>query len=78
MSTRLAIMTKGGKLACQGTSQQIKSDHGMNFNINLTISLDFLEEEIEIVENNNAEEKKRAGSARERGRLPRIVGGGRV
>ena len=68
LSTRLAIMTKGGKLACQGTSQQIKSDHGMNFNINLNISMDFLEEEIEIVEN-DAEEKKRAGSARGGGKI---------
>ena len=40
----------------------------MSFNINLTISMDFLEEEIEIVEN-DAEEKKRAGSARGGGKI---------
>ena len=39
----------------------------MSFNINLTISLAFLEEEIEIVDNHSAEERKRAGAGSARG-----------
>lgn len=36
LSTRLAIMTKGGKLACEGPILKIKNDHGKVFHIDLT------------------------------------------
>ena len=36
LSSRLAIMTKGGKLACEGTTVKIKNDHGKNFHVELT------------------------------------------
>ena len=42
-------MTKGGKLACEGTTLQIKNDHGKNFHIDLTFNSDFvIEEEIDF------------------------------
>ena len=44
----------------------------MNFNINLTISMDFLEEE--IIDNNEEEEKKKESSFAARGgKLPKII-----
>ena len=36
LSSRIAIMTKGGNIVCQGSTGQIKSDHGKSFNVDLT------------------------------------------
>jgi len=40
LSTRLAIMTKGGRLACQGTTLQIKNEHGQIFHVDLSFKTD--------------------------------------
>lgn len=48
LSSRLAIMTKGGKLACQGTTVQIKNDHGKAFHLDIDLNVDDVEEEIDI------------------------------
>ena len=40
LSNRLAIMTKGGHLAVEGTTLQIKNEHGKKFIIDLTFKSD--------------------------------------
>jgi len=37
LSSRLAIMTKGGKLACEGSTLQIKNDHGQILHVTLVV-----------------------------------------
>ena len=41
-------MTKGGVMACAGTTLQIKNDHGKHFHIDLTFKPDGVDEEIDI------------------------------
>lgn len=36
LSSRLAIMTKGGQIVCQNTTVKIKNDYGKNFTVELT------------------------------------------
>ena len=40
LSTRLAIMTKGGHIACHDTTVKIKSDYGKYFTVQLTFKPD--------------------------------------
>ena len=47
LSSRLAIMTKGGKLACQGSTLKIKNDYGQIFHIDLTLKAQQLEDSID-------------------------------
>ena len=48
LSSRLAIMTKGGKLACQGNTLQIKNEHGKCFHVDLTFSEEDIDEDIDM------------------------------
>ena len=50
LSTRLAIMTKGGEMVCKGTTMQIKNDYGTIFHIDLTLKSDQTVPEEEIDE----------------------------
>ena len=40
LSTRLAIMTKGGNIACQDSTLKIKNDYGKYFTVELTFRPD--------------------------------------
>ena len=39
LSSRLAIMTKGGHIAGQGSPAEIKKEHGKSFEIDLAIKI---------------------------------------
>lgn len=47
LSSRLAIMTKGGVLECQGTNIEIKNDLGKSFNVDLTFKSVVIEEDFD-------------------------------
>lgn len=50
MSSRLAIMTKGGKLACQGSTLQIKNEHGQILHVDLEVKATAVIEDVEFDE----------------------------
>ena len=58
LSSRLAIMTKGGKIACHGSTLQIKNEHGQFLNVNLAMKAnevleceDFDETDVNLADN---------------------------
>lgn len=47
LSSKLAIMTKGGVLECQGTNIEIKNDQGKSFTVDLSFKSVKIEEEFD-------------------------------
>jgi len=47
LSSRLAIITKGGVIECSGTALAIKNDYGKFFNVELTFKKVYTDEDLD-------------------------------